>query len=216
MTNVSAPPRPAARHARLPERVTFDAFVQCVPKETKEDLINGFIVPAMSAGLAHEQIFGFLYAVMRVYASAKGLGVVLGSRTLVRIDERNGFEPDLLFVATARQHLLTERALLGAPDVAVEIVSASSRTQDRDAKFAGYERAGVLEYWLLDPARGEASFYRRGIDGLFAAVETDADGVFASHAMPGFRLRPSDLFAAAPPSELDVLRGLLDGAPPAS
>ncbi len=154
-------------------------------------------------------MFGFLLCIMHGYASARGLGEVLGSRTLVRIDERNGFEPDLLFVAAARQHLLTEQALLGPPDLAVEIVSKSSRTQDRDAKFAGYERAGVLEYWLLDPARADAQFYRRGIDGLFAAVETEG-GAFASHALPGFRLHVADLFAETPPSEFDVLRSLLD------
>jgi len=199
------------RRARLPQRWTFADFLRRPPQDTKEDLINGFIVPAMSAGLTHEELFAYLFVMMRGFATARKLGVVLGSRTLVRIDERNGFEPDLLFVSEARRHLLTEQALLGAPDVAVEIVSKSSRTQDRDAKFAGYERAGVLEYWLFDPAHAEAAFYRRTPDGLFEDA-TPADGAFASTALPGFRLNAASLFAETRPSEVDALRVLLGDA----
>lgn len=200
--------RPARPKAR-PALRTYDEFARDAPAGTKEDLINGVVVPAMSASTPHERVFRFVFFLLTGYVSAKGLGEVLGSRTLVRIDDRNGYEPDVLFVAKARAGIVRERDLDGAPDVAVEIVSRSSRKADEQAKFAGYERAGVREYWLLDPERQTAALYRRGADGLFADVTPAPGEPFVSEAVAGFRLDPAVLGRDPLPSEFDVLRDLL-------
>lgn len=201
-------PRASTARRRAVPLLTYETFLHHAPDGTKEDLIDGVGVPAMSASTTHERLFAFLLTVLRGYASAKGLGEVLGSRTLVRIDARNGYEPDLLFVSKARAHIVRERDVTEAPDIAVEIVSKSSRRRDARTKFLGYERAGVLEYWLIDPERRAATFYVRGDQGVFEPAPLDG-GVFASHALPGFRLDPAWLFADPLPPEFAVLRGLL-------
>jgi Uma2 family endonuclease len=40
----------------------------------------------------------------------------------------------------------------GHPDLAVEIISESSRRYDRMTKLAWYASIGVPEYWVIDPA----------------------------------------------------------------
>jgi Uma2 family endonuclease len=182
----------------------YEQFKVYLKGEQKGDLIDGVAKIMAPASFSHERIFGFLFTLVRLYVSAKDLGVVLGSRTLVRIDERNGFEPDLLFVSKERQHIIKEIELTEAPDVAVEIVSRSSMIDDRARKFAGYERAGVKEYWLIDPEKKEAEFFERSGEE-FALVEL-AEGVFHSKAVPGFYLRPEWLFAGPMPDELRLLR----------
>ncbi|HET6568808.1 MAG TPA: Uma2 family endonuclease, partial [Rhodothermales bacterium] len=119
----------------------YEQFKQYLKGEQKGDLIDGTAKIMSPAPYSHERIFGFLYALMRFYVRSKDLGEVLGSRTLVRIDERNGYEPDILFVSKERLHIIKEKELAEAPDVAVEIVSRSSRIDDRVRKFMGYERA---------------------------------------------------------------------------
>ncbi|HGE69650.1 TPA: Uma2 family endonuclease, partial [Candidatus Poribacteria bacterium] len=37
------------------------------------------------------------------------------------------------------------------PDLVVEILSESTIDTDRKDKFYEYEKAGVLEYWIVDP-----------------------------------------------------------------
>jgi len=54
-------------------------------------------------------------------------------------------------VLNARQHILTPEKILGTPDLVVEILSLSSESQDRKLKRARYQKAGVPEYWIVDP-----------------------------------------------------------------
>nr|MBA3440395.1 Uma2 family endonuclease [Pyrinomonadaceae bacterium] len=74
-------------------------------------------------------------------------------------------------------------------------------------KFVEYERAGVKEYWLLDYERESAEFYELGSDGRYRTAQLDADGVYESKVVPGFRLRVAWLWQSPPPS-LEALREL--------
>lgn len=69
--------------------------------------------------------------------------VVLAKDTLVQPDLIVGHRADF-----------TSRALRVAPVLAVEILSPSTRLYDLNLKLARYEQAGVLSYWVVDPASG--------------------------------------------------------------
>ncbi len=181
----------------------------------KGNLINGRAILEISASIRHQRIEAFLLGLLRGFVQAKGLGEVLASRVLVKIDERNGYEPDVLFVRKERLNIIGEQDVKEAPDLVVEIASRATRKDDRGPKFDGYERLGVPEYWLLDPERREADFFRledTEAGPAYRAVALDGGGVFHSAAVPGFRLDPQMLFADPLPSEWDVLRALLEAA----
>lgn len=44
-----------------------------------------------------------------------------------------------------------KRRCKGAPDLIIEILSPSTRQHDRLTKFNLYQKAGVQEYWIVDP-----------------------------------------------------------------
>lgn len=107
----------------------YEQFKQYPKAEQKGDLIDGTAKIISPAPYSHERILGFLFTLMRAYVRSRGLGEVLGSRTLVRIDERNGYEPDILFVAKERLHVIKEKELAEAPDEASilrEMMAATS------------------------------------------------------------------------------------------
>jgi Uma2 family endonuclease len=63
-------------------------------------------------------------------------------------DGTTSLQPDLLVMRTAD---VTPQRLLGTPLIVVEVISPSSATTDRTAKFDRYRRAGVDQYWIVDP-----------------------------------------------------------------
>ena len=70
----------------------------------------------------------------------------------------------------------------------IEIVSRDSRLRDKGEKLYECERAGVEEYWIVDPERQRAEFFRLR-DGAYKPVLPDAEGKLHSSTLPGFFLR---------------------------
>ena len=60
-------------------------------------------------------------------------------------------QPDLIFIAKERLDIVGETYVREAPDLAVEILSPSTRKLDLRLKRDLYERHGVREYWIVDP-----------------------------------------------------------------
>jgi Uma2 family endonuclease len=170
------------------ERMTADEFFEFAPETQKAELIDGVMIVAPPPLDIHEREQGFLFTLIRLYVEMFALGEVRGSRTAVRLSDTDVFEPDVLFVARERAKIIQERGIFGAPDLVVEILSASTAPYDRGDKFHAYERAGVGELWLIDPygPAGTEFFQRRG-EGL-QPVMPDAGGWLTSQALPGFRL----------------------------
>jgi Uma2 family endonuclease len=116
-------------------------------------------------------------------------------------------EPDALFISRERLPSLTSKRFEGAPDLVIEVISPISVTIDRVDKYLEYERAGVREYWIIDPRprQEQADFFVRGESGRFVSAPVDEDGVYASTVIPGFRLRLDWLRR---PEETDAERAL--------
>jgi Uma2 family endonuclease len=109
-----------------------------------------------------------------------------------------------MFVTTDRLGLIRGNHLHGPPDLAVEVVSASSRTRDTLHKRGEYEQAGVREYWLIDPDARQASFLVLA-DGRLEPGPMQ-DGAFHSRVLPEAWIQPGWLFQTPMPKPLDVLR----------
>lgn len=58
-------------------------------------------------------------------------------------------EPDISIVCDADK--LDEIGCKGAPDMVIEVLSPSTQRHDRLTKYNLYQRAGVREYWIVDP-----------------------------------------------------------------
>ncbi|WP_412994257.1 Uma2 family endonuclease [Neobacillus sp. 3P2-tot-E-2] len=76
------------------------------------------------------------------------------------IDEnvRNWVIPD--FIVVCDPDKIKQNKILGAPDLVVEIISSSSAKIDRIDKRLAYQRAGVKEYWIIDPANQLVEVYQ--------------------------------------------------------
>ena len=195
----TAPPKMRPR----PGYLTFEAFLALEEPERAE-WVDGRLIEMPGITLNHAEETKFLFRLMCSVADHSTAGTVLADPFLMKLGgSLPGRAPDMTFVS--RQHFdrLRDNYLDGAADVAVEVISPGSRTIDRRTKFAEYQAGGVREYWLIDPERKVAEFYRLDRDGRYQLVATP-DGVFRSEAFPGFRLRVEWLWTRPPLREVEA------------
>lgn len=120
------------------------------PPGVRLELVNGEIAVAPSPTPEHSNSDVELLFLVKQHVDEHDLGIVFRDLD-TPLDLFNVRRPDLLFFSHERVHLVTPKALLGPPDLCVEIISPSSGTIDRVDKFEQYRAAGVPHYWIVDP-----------------------------------------------------------------
>lgn len=133
-------------------RYTIDDYY-ALPEDRRVELIDGVIYDMTAPSGIHQQILGDLHILFRECADRHGMPCeVLLSPFDVRLDKDNYtmVQPDLLVVC-GEYDAAHEIRFEGAPDLVVEILSPSTRSKDQLLKLIKYERAGVREYWIVDP-----------------------------------------------------------------
>jgi Uma2 family endonuclease len=205
-------PNPTVRRVENMEtaRLTHEDFMRLAPEGQKAELIEAEMVFMPPAFYAHERLQSFLFTVLGFFVSRFDLGQLLGSRTAVYLSETETYEPDILFVSHKRAHIITEQKLVEAPDLVVEILSASTARYDRGAKLENYAKAGVRELWLIDPyGPAGTQFFQRPVDRLVEVAP--AEGVLHSIVLPDFHLKVDWLWPDTQwhlPNPTDILRQL--------
>jgi Uma2 family endonuclease len=162
----------------------------------RHEIIGGdhFMTPAPS--LWHQDISRNLGFALLTWARVRRRGKVYLAPVDVQLGNHDIVQPDLVFVSTERQALLTARRIVGAPDLVVEILSPATADRDREVKRDTYERFGVREYWIVDPDACSITVYAQAAGGGFvvAAVFTGED-VLTSALLEGFSAPLAEVFS---------------------
>ena len=185
-------------------RMTYEEFLEWADEDTLAEWVDGKVIMASPASLPHQRIVKFLLRTLSTYVEIHQLGEICEAPFQMKLPT-SGREPDLLFIAANHLDWLKATYLDGLADLAVEVISPESAERDRGKKFFEYEAAGVPEYWLLDPDRAVAEFYQVDAQGHYQTIALDADGLYTSRALPGFRLRVAWLWQDPLPDPVDVL-----------
>jgi Uma2 family endonuclease len=187
--------------------MSFEEFLAWCDEDTWAEWVDGEVQMVSPASIEHQSLAVFLTTVLHLYVRRKGLGVVLSAPFLMRLSiVPSGREPDILFVRREHLERLRGTYLDGPADLVIEIVSPESIVRDRGEKFVEYEQAGVPEYWLLNPLRRRAEFYRLDDEGCYQFVQLDAQGRYRSQVVDGFWLQVGWLWQDPLPLEEEVLR----------
>lgn len=146
------------------------------PETPRMELIEGKPVMMSPPKRIHQEVSVALAS--QLYHFLKGRNCkVFPAPFAVRLFERDGdapedvdtmVEPDITVVCAPEK--LDELGCKGAPDFVIEILSPSTARYDRTVKYQLYQRAGVREYWIVDPDNRTVQVYIL-VDGHYNACD---------------------------------------------
>lgn len=160
--------------------------IYALPEGQRAELIDGVIYDMASPKRIHQELAMYLSVEISLYIrSHKGPCKVYPAPFAVLLfnDGYNYVEPDVSVICDPSK--LDDRGCNGAPDWVVEIVTESSRTMDNLIKLEQYRKAGVREYWIVDPSKRAVRVY--GFDPL-AYREYVFGQAIPSNALKGLEL----------------------------
>lgn len=189
-------------------RMTYEEFVAWAGEDIRAEWVNGEVIAYTPPDTAHQELVFFLATLLRLYTEMRGIGTVLIAPFEMRLRAvHTSREPDILFVAAHHARRLTRKRLEGPADVVIEVISDSTALIDKRDKFNEYCRAGVPEFWLIDPGEREQEFaaYHLTTSGVYERIPLDRAGCFHSEEIPGFWLDPAWLWRQPLPQPLRML-----------
>lgn len=129
---------------------TYEDYLK-TPDDERYELINGELIMSPSPVTFHQWVLKNIGRELEKFVSKKKLGYVFYAPLDVYFDDKNVFQPDILFIAKDRVDIISKKNIQGAPDIAIEILSESTAYKDLVKKKKIYEKFGVQEYWVADP-----------------------------------------------------------------
>jgi Uma2 family endonuclease len=188
-------------------QMSEDDFYALADEDSNYEYLGGELVVREPASDRHEDLFGFLNALLRLFLDERGGGLVRGSRYPMRLDPQWSPEPDLMVVREPRRRLIGPQRLEGPADLVIEIASGKYPGAALRRKLKRYREAKVPEIWVVDRF---ARLLRVAIlegEGYRAVVESS--GRLSSAAVPGFWIDVSWLWQEPLPPTLACLRRIL-------
>jgi Uma2 family endonuclease len=123
-----------------------------LPEGTRCEVLYNQLIMTPAPNTNHQFISVKLSALLYNYLEESGKGVVLHAPADVYFDlEQSVLQPDVLVILNENKHIIQLDGIHGAPDVVFEILSGN-RIHDTLKKKSLYEKAGVKEYFIIDPA----------------------------------------------------------------
>ena len=177
-----------------------DEFLKIVEQPEYDDrtveLVEGVIVEMSKPGGKHGQIMMRLSVRLGSYVEARDLGVATTGETGYVLERSDiGRDTvrglDIAFIKKGRvPDELPESLLELAPDLAVEILSPSNKSEDILSKIRQLLQAGTLEVWLVYPRNRRVHVHT--LDGV--KILEPGDTLDGGDILPGLQIPVSDIF----------------------
>ena len=182
--NKSSSHAPQTQAEKKNGEYTLDDYY-ALPDERRVELIDGVFYDMAAPAVIHQKILGELFVLFRECADAhEGECEVFVAPCDVRLDcdNKTMVQPDIFLIC--HPYDLGAKALDGAPDLTLEILSPATRAKDMLLKLHKYQNAGVKEYWIVDPDHDTVLVYDLRSDDFYPG-KYDFDSVIPIHISEG-------------------------------
>ena len=179
---------------QLDKRYTYADYATW-PEDVRYELIDGVAhMMSPAPGRVHQTILGELYRQIATFLKGKQCKVYAAPFD-VRLNADSGddtvVQPDIVVVCDRSK--LDDKGCNGAPDMVVEILSKSSLGRDRVLKFNRYLKAGIREYWIVEPDSKTATVYILDNGRYYSTAYAETDNA-PVHVLEGCTINLTDVF----------------------
>ena len=168
---------------------TYEAYAALTADGECYEIVQGVLVMSPSPEFIHQKFVTRLTMYLGQTIILNHLGEVITSPFDVVLAPQEVYQPDIVVLLNKHLERLQKQCVMGAPDLVVEVISPSSKLYDRVNKHMVYEKAGIPEYWLVNPrqqiielfALEGGKYYSLGI---FSGEQTLPSRIVPEMAMP--------------------------------
>jgi len=155
-----------------------------------------FAAPSAKAApsLYHQAVLGELYTQFHNYLRGKPCKVYpapVDVRLLYKNDENDDtvVQPDIIVICDEKKR--GPEGCRGAPELVIEILSPSNTVAEMERKLLPYLKAGVHDYWVVNPENKSIVVYNFKDKGIFGYK---SDEIVPVATLPGLNISLEQVF----------------------
>ncbi len=154
------------------------------------ELVDGVLVEK-AMGFDESRIGAEIIYLIVTFLKEHNLGTVAGADGMMRLLPGLVRIPDVCFVSWERLPIQYGAIVPIAPDLAVEVLSASNTVNEMERKIREYFESGARLVWLVDPRTRTVTVYTSPEQFTVLDTSQTLDG---GDVLPGFRISVAALF----------------------
>jgi len=139
--------------------LTYSDYAALPDDGRRYELHWGELSEIPTPGTRHQGTLVALGSRLYDHVRARGLGTIFLAPTDCILSNVTVVQPDVLYIATDRLAIISERGIEGPPTLVVKVLSPSTAHLDRDRKMKLYAEHGVPYYWIADPESRSVEAY---------------------------------------------------------
>jgi Uma2 family endonuclease len=182
--------------ATITRSVTADELLAMPDDGYRYELIKGELVRMAPTGHKHGIVTMHVAGPLYRYVKDNNLGEVYGAESgfVVSQDPDTVRAPDVAFVRRERIEIAGEvdSYWMGAPDLAVEVVSPRDTVSEVEEKVAEWLESGARMVWVVSPKLHTITVYRSLTN---IVTLTEKDKLEGADVLPGFQIDVAEIFA---------------------
>ncbi len=179
--------------AEVKEKIwTYEDYLK-LDDDKRYEVIKGRLEEMPSPTPWHQRILKTMLLIFENWV--KGKGEIFPSPIDIVLSGDVVLQPDIVYISKERLGIIGDKAIMGAPDLVVEIVSPSTTRRDTVVKKRIYEEFGVKEYWVVYPDEKAIEVWVLGEGGKYELYSfAEKEGKVKSKVLEGLEVDLKEVF----------------------